>query len=65
MTSIGAPSACATWNATGTPPPSQAEDNDGLAPQVSQPVGKPPSRIITIRENHDNSSCEASSRPGR
>ena len=36
--------------------PRQAQDNDRLAPQVPQPGGKPPPRIITIGENHHDSS---------
>jgi hypothetical protein len=47
------------------PAPRQAKDNDGLAPQVPEPGGKPPSRIITIGENHHDSSGQASPPPGR
>ena len=36
--------------------PRQAQDNDRLAPQVPQPGGQPPPRIITIGENHHDSS---------
>ena len=43
----------------------QAQDNDRLAPQVPQPGGKPPPRIITIGENHHDSSRQASPQPGR
>jgi hypothetical protein len=36
--------------------PRQAEHDDGLTPQVPQPGGTPPPGIITIGENHNNSS---------
>jgi len=36
--------------------PRQAQQNDGLAPQVPQPGCKPPPRIITIGESYDNPS---------
>ncbi len=36
--------------------PRQAQHNDKLAAQVTQPGGKPPSGIITISENHDSPS---------